>query len=59
MAKKIEPGMFGGITEAFAEYSRSLLAPQGRKRGAEKSDYMKSLLDKVELEKAEKARADK
>lgn len=59
VAKKIEPGMFGGITEAFAEYSRSLLAPQGRKRGAEKSDYMKSLLDKVEIEKAEKARADK
>ena len=54
VAKKLEPGLFSGITEAFAEYGRSILAPQPRKRGAEKSDYMKNLLEKVELEKMEK-----
>ena len=55
VGKKLEPSFFGGITEALVDYKRQLLAPQARKRGAEKSDYMKGLLDKIEVDKAARA----
>jgi hypothetical protein len=44
VSKKVVPSWWNGITEAASEYKQSLLAPQGRKRGAAKSEYIAYLL---------------
>ncbi len=54
VAKKVDAGFLSGISSAMAEYKKSLLAPQSRRRGAEKSDYIKELIHKVEADKEKK-----
>merc|ERR1711916_188879 len=54
VAKKVDAGFLSGISSAMAEYKKGLLAPQSRRRGAEKSDYIKDLISKVEADKNNK-----
>ena len=45
VSKANQASFFGGITAAIADYRQSLLTPAPRKRNAQKSEYMKTLLD--------------
>jgi hypothetical protein len=45
VSKKNKPSLWAGITATISEYRQSLLAPQPRKRNAQKSDYIKTLLE--------------
>jgi len=47
VSKRMQPSFWGGITAAMSEYKMSLLAPSNRKRGNQKSDYMKGLLEQA------------
>ena len=45
VSKRLQPSFWGGITQTISDYKTSLLAPQGRKRGDAKSNYIKTLLE--------------
>jgi len=47
VSKRVQQSFWGGITAAMSEYKMSLLAPTSRKRGNQKSEYMKRLLEQA------------